>query len=285
MKLHDALLASALIAVPLAAANAQAVDGLYVGLGAGANFLQRESFTGTGSFTKPGSLSSDAGPVVVVSLGWGFGNGFRAELEGNWRKNDFSSTARGVKNTNEQKFGGMVNGFYDLVGVVPVVQPYVGLGIGYQAEQLNVNAPGIALSGSSKGSFAYQAMLGAALPIDAVPGLAITAEYRFLGLAGNRNYSGSVLGVPGTLTSTNNYNHSILLGVRYAFGSPPPPVAPTPVADAGAKTFLVFFDWNKADLTERSSGIVRDAAAYSTKTQLHPHRRGRQRRYLRHPHL
>jgi OOP family OmpA-OmpF porin len=37
-----------------------------------------------------------------------------------------------------------------------------------------------------------------------------------------------------------------------------------PIADIGAKTFLVFFDWDKADLTARSEGIVRDAAGYST---------------------
>ena len=40
------------------------------------------------------------------------------------------------------------------------------------------------------GSFAYQAILGAAFPIAAIPGLAITAEYRFLGTAGNRDYGG-----------------------------------------------------------------------------------------------
>ena len=38
------------------------------------------------------------------------------------------------------------------------------------------------------------------------------------------------------------------------------------MADNGAKTFLVFFDWNKADLTARSAGIVKDAADYSGKT-------------------
>ena len=36
-----------------------------------------------------------------------------------------------------------------------------------------------------------------------------------------------------------------------------------PVAEVGAKTFLVFFDWDRANLTSRGAGIVRDAAAYS----------------------
>ncbi len=83
-----------------------------------------------------------------------------------------------------------------------------------------------------------------------------------MGVAGNRTYPGVVLG--------NDFNHSVLIGLRYAFGAPPPPpppMAPTPVAEMGAKTFLVFFDWDKADLTARSEGIVRDAAGYSTHNQ------------------
>ena len=247
MKLRDVLLASAMIALPMAAANAQAVDGLYVGLGAGVNLMQNENFKGGGS------QKLDAGPVVVLSLGWGFGNGLRAEIEGNWRRNGLANT--GSANIYEQKYGAMANALYDFVGV-PVVQPYVGLGIGYQAEQFT----GTGAPSTTRGSFAYQAIAGAAMPIDAVPGLALTAEYRFMGLAGERNYGVGA-------TSTSNYNHSILLGVRYAFGAPAMAAAPTPVADAGAKTFLVFFDWNKADLTARSAGIVKDAAGYSTKTQ------------------
>jgi len=249
MKFRNALLASAMIAMPLTMANAQAVDGPYVALGAGVNLMQKENFKGGGS------ASLDAGPAVVVSLGWGFGNGLRAEVEGSWRKNEFSNTVG--TNVNEQKYGGMVNAFYDFVGVIPVVQPYLGVGVGYQAAQIN----GAGLPTSSVGSFAYQAMAGAALPIDAVPGLSVTAEYRFMGLAGERSYGTGV-------TSTSNYNHSILVGLRYAFGSAPVAAAPMPVADAGAKTFLVFFDWNKADLTSRSAAIVKDAAAYSSKTQV-----------------
>jgi outer membrane protein OmpA-like peptidoglycan-associated protein len=69
------------------------------------------------------------------------------------------------------------------------------------------------------------------------------------------------------MTSTSDFNHSILIGFRYAFGVAPAAPAPMPVADVGAKTFLVFFDWDKADLTARSEGIVHDAANYSTHSQ------------------
>ena len=58
-------------------------------------------------------------------------------------------------------------------------------------------------------------------------------------------------------------NHQILVGLRYAFArppapapAPPPPAAPAPIA----RSYLVFFDWDRADLTDRARQIVREAA-------------------------
>jgi OmpA-OmpF porin, OOP family len=288
MKLRSALLASAMMALPIAAANAQAIDGLYVAGGVGANFIQRESFkAGFPALNRSGDMRSDIGPVVVLSLGWGFGNGLRAEVEFDYRQNNGFNNPQGFGGAasgggQEQKFGGMVNALYDFVGVVPLVQPYIGVGVGYQQvieNNLHITpfpppaAGGFGSSGSnSEGSFAYQAILGVALPISSMPGLAVTAEYRFMGLAGERSYPATIgattIGaVRGKITSTNDFNHSILVGFRYAFGVAPVPAAPLPAADLGAKTFLVFFDWDKANLTARSEAIVRDAATYSQRTQ------------------
>jgi outer membrane protein OmpA-like peptidoglycan-associated protein len=63
-----------------------------------------------------------------------------------------------------------------------------------------------------------------------------------------------------------------VIGMSFRFGSappPPPPMAPIPVAapaPAPAKTYLVFFDWDKADLTPRATQIIAQAATDS-KTQ------------------
>ena len=93
-----------------------------------------------------------------------------------------------------------------------------------------------------------------------------------MGLTGNRSYGVTVTPTVGTaahgsLTFRDDYNHSFLIGVRYSFNQPPPAPAPTPVADVGAKTFLVFFDWDRYDLTARGAGIVREAASYSQGNQ------------------
>lgn len=63
-----------------------------------------------------------------------------------------------------------------------------------------------------------------------------------------------------------------VVGVSFRLGSsPPPPPAPTPApvaapAPAPAKTYLVFFDWDKADITPKATTIIAQAAADS-KTQ------------------
>jgi outer membrane autotransporter protein len=58
------------------------------------------------------------------------------------------------------------------------------------------------------------------------------------------------------------------IGLRFTFGQPPPPpapaVAPAPVA---AQSYLVFFDWDKAALTDRARQIIREAADNSTRVQ------------------
>ncbi len=66
-----------------------------------------------------------------------------------------------------------------------------------------------------------------------------------------------------------------MVGVRYALWQPaPPPEAPAtppppppPPAVTEARTYLVFFDWDRADLTARAKQIVAEAAQASTHVQ------------------
>jgi OOP family OmpA-OmpF porin len=270
MTIRSVLLAATMMALPVVAATAQPVTGPYVAMGAGVNFLQdqnpRLGFPGT---VVTGHGHSSVGPAVVVSLGWGFGNGLRAEVEGNYRRN-----ATITPNGGELKTGVMANVFYDFVGLVPMVQPYFGVGLGSQwatEQKPHGSLGGFAFAGPSdtRSNLAYQAIAGVAYPLDMVPGLSLTTEYRFMGMTGNRSYgvqvaTGPGASVHGAVTTRADFNHSILVGLRYSFGAAPAPApAPMPVADMGAKTFLVFFDWDRYDLTARGAGIVRDAAAYS----------------------
>jgi OmpA-OmpF porin, OOP family len=263
------------------AAQAQPVTGLYVGGGAGVNLMLDEpikSVTAGGTTTNinNGNLETNAGAVGVLSLGWGFGNGLRAEIEGDYRYNGYKSVSNSVGNSvsinnnnhggNEQKYGPMVNVLYDFTTLSPVIIPYVGVGIGGQwaTEKVNIGNGG---GSQTEGSFAYQAILGAAFPIPPVPGLAVTAEYRFMGMSNNRTYN---VGAASSITLGNDFNNSILIGLRYAFGVAPPPPPPAPMAapaPAPARSYLVFFDWDKATLTPRAQQIIGEAAANSTKVK------------------
>ncbi len=68
--------------------------------------------------------------------------------------------------------------------------------------------------------------------------------------------------------------NSIGLGFLHKFAAPQPAMAPPPApmpvaapAPMPARTYLVFFDWNKADLTPRATQIVAEAAADSHRVQ------------------
>ena len=105
-------------------ASAQQVNGFYVGGGAGATI---SGFTKTALAPNSDStLSSprhdlvrkwELGTIGVVSLGYGFGNGFRAEIEGQLQYNEASSAIafhRTVPiNGNIMGYGVMGNILYD----------------------------------------------------------------------------------------------------------------------------------------------------------------------------
>lgn len=280
-------------------AAAQPISGLYVGANTGVNFLQQVNAR---NFSYPngalqnafGHVNSQVGVAVVANLGYGLGNGLRFELEGNYRNNRISpSGAPGVISNGgrEQKYGAMANVLFDLDIGSPWVFPYIGAGVGAQAANRRTsltanavfNTPVGTYSGTNANmltsgtetSFAYQAIAGLSFPIPWVVGLSGTAEYRYMSLVGDRTYQQTITGTtPGGFTRsikvTGNDNHSLLIGVRYAFNVAPPPVEappPPPVATA-ARSYLVFFDWDRADLTDRARQIVAEAAAASTKVAV-----------------
>lgn len=278
MKFRNALVAATILALPIAA-KAQPIGGWYIAGGAGANLMLNEnvkinSVSGAGG---SGHFKSTVGPAFDLSVGYGLGNGLRAEIEGLYTYNSFNGVSGGATGGGqEQKFGGFANVLYDFVGLSPYVQPYVGAGVGYlwaKEASLHIDTPAFASSAANdtEGSFAYQGIIGAAIPISGAPGLALTVDYRFVGMTGDRNYSATLNGGAARYKLDNNYNNIFMVGFRYAFGAPAPaPVAPAPAAVPASpvsRSYLVFFDWDKADLTTRARQIVAEAAANSTKVQ------------------
>jgi outer membrane protein OmpA-like peptidoglycan-associated protein len=298
-RLRAVLLTTTVVALPLAA-QAQPITGLYIAGGAGFNHLQetKDSLSGNAlaaalaaGIPTTATVEWENGFAGVVSLGWGFGNGLRTELEGFYRQNDFSSTtAAGVTSRTNGghlwQAGAMVNVLYDLDlrrfgWAEPIFTPYFGGGIGWSfVTQDNVRADfrptrsQILVTDDDDNVFAFQGIVGAAFPLG-VPGLSLTAEYRFFGTTETNFRITQTQTIANRVTRSSagmeNFNHSALLGLRYAFNTPRPApapvVAPAPAAaPAPARTYLVFFDFDRADLTDRARQIIAEAAQAVTST-------------------
>ncbi|WP_043835746.1 outer membrane protein, partial [Muricoccus aerilatus] len=284
-RLRAIALASTMLALPLAA-RAQPVTGLYVGAGAGLNYLQGSEGNLTGNAAaaaRAAGISTGIevgwqnGYAVVGSLGWGFGNGLRTEVEGFYRNNDYHGTtiaglASRTNGGNLWQAGAMANALYDvdlrrLGWAQPVFTPYIGVGIGWshvtqddvRSDFRPVRSQVITGSGEDD-AFAFQGIAGASFPLGDT-GLSLTAEYRFFGTTKPTFDVAQRQTITNTVTLTRqgqeNFNHSALLGLRYVFNQPraavPAAIAPAPAAaPAPARTYLVFFDFDRADLTDRA---------------------------------
>jgi outer membrane protein OmpA-like peptidoglycan-associated protein len=312
MNIRNTLLAATILTVPAVAiltvpgaARADTVNGVYVSAGAGVNFENSTSLDSIrvgNTSVGLGKLRErfDTGFRTSAAVGYGFGNGLRAEIEGTYFQNGLSrvgifSNGGGISGSNfvpaatkvngeRQKYGGFFNVLYDVdlnqFGLATPITPYVGLGVGYlQAVNQNVNysegTQALIRSTGTDGNFAYQAIIGVAYPISAVPGLAATVDYRFSNTLDPLNYKaqyfqGNTIAAT-KIRESEGYNHTVMVGLRYAFNAAPPPVAvaPAPVPQqTAARTYLVFFDWDRSDLTDRARQIIAEAAQATTKVQV-----------------
>lgn len=319
-RLRAVLTATTLLvsAAPIAV-QAQPLSGLYIGAGVGYNLLTN---TDASVDKLPGRSSPPLSPSTTVklpwqggtglvgSIGYGAGNGIRLEVEGAYRSN--AQKAQSIRQASNQqsvtiqnaggyenKAGLMANVFYDFNLGQRWIFPYVGAGFGYQLTswtKVKASSYGLDYGGypttvsptGTIGQVAYQFMLGSSFPVSYVPGLSITTEYRFMGMAGSRNYSGtgSTPYISNNQQYTNNTtkvrasadnNHSIFVGFRYAFDPeratsvaiPAQPAAPyVPQAQMAmpvVRTYLIFFDFDRADLTPRARDIVAEAVRNSAR--------------------
>lgn len=320
MKFRSGLLAAALLAAPLVA-KAQPIPGPYVQLGLGGN-LQTDEKIHSITIPQTGEAGSTFQTTTALrglglgasrhvrvnggfagqgAVGWSFGplttfGGPRVELEGLYTNNALRGRETGAflqQNVNlggtEQKFGALANAIWDFDLGIPYFYPYLGVGVGgvwsnwqsVRIYQFPNNFPNMHIN-DTVGGVGYQGIVGASFPIPAVPGLAVTADFRFLDLPDKRRYKAGFTGFaqngqlavngPAAITVVNNHNFQLLLGVKYSFfAAPPPPPAPPPAPAPvvePARSYLVFFDWDRYNLTDRARQIIREAAENSTRVQF-----------------
>jgi opacity protein-like surface antigen len=236
--MKKALLAAAALAVLPVAAQAQApAPGFYIGAEGGVNWLLNTTILGNSVYPQTGFA---AGGVI----GYDF-VGPRVELEGIYRNNQHNVSFPGRAISNQVgQLGILANLLYDFAPG-STITPYIGAGAGIAFVD----------SDSSLGStqFAYQGIVGLGWNVDT--NFRINIDGRYYGTT-NPSVSG---------TTWTNSNFSVMLGLQVKFGAvaaPPPP----PPAPAAAPSFMVFFDWDRSNLSAQALNTIKQAAnAFKTK--------------------
>ena len=267
----------------------------YVGLAGGYSILQDVGVNPQDGPLGPGPAKErfSDGFIGAGAVGWAFTNGIQVDVLGAYQYSNVNNLvpvpSPGKQTGHEDTYGAFLEELYAFhlptFGMqVNWVQPYLGIGEG--ALWTHVNLPETLqngdlhhIGGTSGANFAYEGIVGAAFPIPQVPGLALTVDYRLVGIhnAGKLNsvfYNkvDDAIVKGGIGLQKDIFVHNITVGVAYAFNSPPPPPPPAPAeappVPAPARTYLVFFDWDKSFLTPRARQIVAEAASNSAHVQM-----------------
>ena len=226
-----------------------------------------------------GTLNTKTGYDVGGIVGYDFG-GFRLEAEASYRRasNDgfnVSSTTTyaasgGSLTGNVSALSFMMNGLLDF-GPDDGLQGFVGGGAGIGRVKILTNAPGTLYDiNDSDSGFAWQALAGVRYPIS--DHVDIGMKYRLY----NQDHVNLISG-PRSAVDTRFRSHSLMLTLGYNFGGTPavvpvpvpvpvpapvpvPTPAPVPEAPVCNKgPYIVFFDWDKSDITPEAASILDSA--------------------------
>ena len=258
MRTLTGILAAGLLAGVSSVALAE-TNGWYVGAEAGVNIAPDENVKTTAGKFK---YSTDLGYTALGQAGYGFGP-VRVEGELGWRSNGIDKF-NAVSGSGSADVGSlMANIYYDFNTGTPWT-PFIGVGLGgaeVMADKIR-NATGTYAKGNDL-VFAYQGIAG--VSYDVSQNLAIKADYRYFRTT-EASIKDPLLGGKSKFTYDS---HAFLVGFTYKFGAPAPTPAPAPaVAPAApkatqapiAKSYLVFFDFNKSNITADAQKIIVQAA-------------------------
>ena len=246
--------AAALVALPVMAQAQTPSSGFYIGAEGGLNWLLNTTVTGQQANNFGTLVTVGAAPQTGFAVGGVIGYDFvgpRVELEGVYRQNQTNlSTSNtftnfGTVGTQIAQLGILANLLYDFAPG-STITPYVGAGAGVGFVD--------GTSSLSSTVFAYQGIVGLGWNVD--------TNFR-VNLDG-RYYGTSNPTVNGVAWSNNNF--SVMLGLQLKFGPPAPAAAPPPPPAPAAPSFMVFFDWDRSNLSAQALNTIKQAAgAYKTK--------------------
>ena len=295
------LLAGAAVATVLAATGASAqVLGWYGAIDIGGHKTPAMTDTfdppvGQGFLNSPGLVvrTNQIDYTGFARLGYRFSPHLRVEIEGGYRHaglrsvNDPPGTpvdlqlcnqnsAAGSCNSPEgtvNAWTGMANVLFD---VLPTsrIDPFIGGGLGVM--HVKVRADGtlesstVGFTGTVHGNvddgstkFAYQGIAG--LSYQASERLNIDLTYRYLSGSRIKFLAVDQTDQVGAMLSGRYQDHSVTLGIRYAFAAPPPPAPPPPPPPVvyEPRDYVIYFPWDQYVITPEAQSVLQDAAKYS----------------------
>ena len=267
-----ALVGCALATLAAQPASAQQpTTGPYVSLGAGAQWLLNAK-SNKDTPPAPGGSTTyrfNTGGAGVGAIGYGFGNGFRVEGEIGYRESGVDKAENSSGSGSFSALDGMANGLYDFNLGWPVV-PYLGAGAGVA----RVHADSVTIPGStatvddSDLTFAYQGIAGLSYGI--TQALKLDVSYRYFATTAPIFQASD-----GARVHSHYRDNTVLLSLRWEFGAPPPPPpvqpvaapapapapAPPPAPPQIQRSYLVFFDFDKSNITPEAERVIEQAAA------------------------
>jgi outer membrane protein OmpA-like peptidoglycan-associated protein len=286
-KKHFAALVAATLAASATPSFAASLNvGPYMSLKGGFTLPEESQFDFTNN---TGKMDYESNFAANGALGWSFEElPVRLEAEMGFRQMEADHWDNTPVSGDQHLYTGMMNAYVDLRDFDGFM-PYAGIGLGYAMANLGDVTP---VNGTDKvddtsGSFAFQGIFGLEVPMTDQFGL--LAEYRYFN-ATDFSYRSDA----NTDVDANYADHSFYVGFRYAFNAPKQSLMPeepttkpeprTTVAPMPAKkqvkamppkpkvtmpqTYIVFFDWDKANLTADAQAIVEAAAANAQKGGL-----------------
>jgi OOP family OmpA-OmpF porin len=261
MALKHLLLGTALIAVSASAAQAEIVTptGWYLSLAAGANWIQDGDFDykSGGVVTSANTASWETGWAAAAAVGYDFGNHWRAELEVAYRHNDVDSICNGLGCSSSWEvweLSEMVNVLYD-VRLGGNWSAAVGAGIGGNLVTLKPQS-----GGASDDDYVFAGQLIAQLAYQFADRWQLYADYHFMMMSDPEPRTPFFGG--GTAEFEKD-EHTLMLGIRFDLQSDhgaPPPREEAPPPPERPREFIVFFGFNKSNLTAEAQRVVHEAA-------------------------
>jgi len=242
-------------------AQASAIDGWYIGLEGGGNWIDDVDAVRTFDDNDPGAttLAFESGWAALATVGYGFG-GLRFELEGGYRANE-----TGSNDASLNEWSVMANALYDIQLSNRIILTLgAGAGGDFAMLELPLNS-----FDDDQWAFAYQGIGGVSYTINRR--LDLFVNYRYLRVHEPSFETFATDGPESGLLALDLDDvgkHTATMGLRYAFGAeappppPPPPPAPPPLPPEPEipREFIVFFGHNETTLSPEALEVVRQAA-------------------------